>query len=103
MRTLNPSQFQALIASGAQLLDVRLPEEVAIAGLAGALNIPLHELPQRLDEIDAARPLAVFCHHGVRSEHASRYLEAQGCAEVAHLEGGIDAWSQEIDTRLPRY
>ena len=103
MQTLSPSEFQALLASGATLLDVRMPEEVAIASLPGALNIPLMQLPERIGELNPQAPIAVLCHHGVRSEHASRFLEHNGFTQVSHLEGGIDAWSVEIDERVPRY
>lgn len=104
MRNLDPAQFQSLLAEGqAVLLDVRTPEELALAALPGALNIPLHDLAARLGELDPARPVAVLCHHGVRSEMAGRVLERNGFADVAHLVGGIDAWSRVIDPGLPRY
>ncbi len=103
MRTLSPAQFQRLIASGAVLVDVRLPEEVAIAALPGALNLPLHDLPRRFAELDPAVAVALFCHHGVRSEHAGAFLEARGFADVSHLQGGIDAWSTQVDGSVPRY
>lgn len=103
MRTLSASEFRSLMASGAQVVDVRLPEEVEIVALQGAVNIPLHELPERIAELDANAPVAVLCHHGVRSEQASRYLEAQGFTDVSHLAGGIDAWAMEMDRGMPRY
>lgn len=104
MQTLPPRPFQTLMhAPGTLLLDVRMPEEVDIASLPGALNIPLHELAQRLAEIGQPPAIAIYCHHGVRSEHAARLLERQGHGGVAHLAGGIDAWSIEIDPGLARY
>ncbi len=103
MQTLNPSEFQTLIASGATVLDVRMPEELELAALPGAVNIPLHELPDRIGELNPQAPIAVLCHHGVRSERAARFLEGSGFAQVSHLAGGIDAWSMQIDESLPRY
>lgn len=104
MRNLDPAEFQALIArDDAVLLDVRLPEEIEIAALPGAVNIPLAELGARIGELNPATPIAVLCHHGVRSEMAGRLLERNGFADVAHLSGGIDAWSQRIDASVPRY
>lgn len=103
MRTLSPIDFQALVASGAVLLDVRLPEELAIAALPGAVNIPLNDLPDRVAELNPEAPIAVLCHHGVRSERAARFLERSGFTDVSHLAGGIDAWSLELDESLPRY
>lgn len=104
MQTLSPPMFQALMQTpGTLLLDVRTPEEVEIATLPGALNIPLHELPQRMQDIGRPAAIAVYCHHGVRSEQAARLLERAGHTGVAHLAGGIEAWSAQIDPALPRY
>jgi rhodanese-related sulfurtransferase len=104
MRTLSPAEFQALAASGAVVLDVRLPEELAIAALPGAVvNIPLNDLPDRIGDLNPNEPIAVLCHHGVRSERAARFLERSGFSDVSHLGGGIDAWSQQIDESVPRY
>lgn len=104
METLRPQQFQQrLDQQGVVLLDVRLPEEVAIASLPGAVNIPLHELPARQAELGQPAALAIYCHHGVRSQQAGRFLERQGYPNISHLEGGIDAWSCEIDPSVARY
>lgn len=104
MRNLTPPQLKELLdADAVVLLDVRMPEELELASLPGALNIPLDQLPRRLAELNPAAPIVVLCHHGVRSEMAGRLLERNGFADVAHLSGGIDAWSQDIDPRVPRY
>ncbi|MGQ0619237.1 MAG: rhodanese-like domain-containing protein [Panacagrimonas sp.] len=104
MQTLNTQEFQSRIADPqVQLLDVRMPEEIAVARLESHITIVLHELPQRWGELDRMRPVAIYCHHGVRSLHAGRFLEQQGFADVCHLDGGIEAWSIEIDPRVARY
>lgn len=104
MRNLTPEALKALLDEGRTvLLDVRTPEEIEIASLPGAVQIPLNELPARLGELNPEAPIAVLCHHGVRSEMAGRLLERNGFSSVAHLIGGIDAWSQDIDPQLPRY
>lgn len=104
MRNLDPAQFQTLIADeGTVLLDVRLPEEIEIAALPGAVNIPLAALALRMAELNPEAPIAVLCHHGVRSEMAGRLLERNGFSDVSHLTGGIDSWSCVIDTGVPRY
>ncbi|MDH4459623.1 MAG: rhodanese-like domain-containing protein [Nevskia sp.] len=104
MQNLAPAAFKALIdRPETVLLDVRLPEEVEIAALPGALNIPLAELGARVTELNPEAPIAVLCHHGVRSEMAGRFLERNGFGAVAHLIGGIDAWSQTLDPTIPRY
>ena len=103
MQTLSPQEFKERVAQGAAMIDVRMPEEVQLAAIPGAVKIPMNELPARLGELNPQAPLAVFCHHGVRSEMASRFLERNGFTDVAHLAGGIDAWSVEIDSGVSRY
>jgi rhodanese-related sulfurtransferase len=104
MHEVSASQLKALLDEGKiQLLDVRQPEELEIARIEGAINIPLNELPARVGELDKNRPIIAFCHHGVRSEMAIRLLQRNGFADFAHLSGGIDAWSQQIDPSVPRY
>ena len=87
------------------LLDVRRPEEHAIAALDGAKLIPLAELPARLGEIADwnDREVVVLCHHGVRSLRAVRLLREAGFPDVLSLAGGIERWALEIDPKTPRY
>ena len=89
------------------LLDVREPWEVAHAPLhvAGtdALHIPLGQLPGRLDEVPDSQPVVCICHHGVRSLQAVAFLVRHGHPDVYNLAGGTDAWSMEVDPRVPRY
>lgn len=104
MQTLSPQEFQTRIAEpGVQLLDVRTDGEIAIASLPGHIAIVLNELPERYRELDPGRPVAIYCHHGVRSLQAGRFLERAGFTDVCHLEGGIEAWSAQIDPRVARY
>ncbi|UPT73315.1 MAG: rhodanese-like domain-containing protein [Elusimicrobiota bacterium] len=84
------------------LLDVRQPEEYETARLEGAVLIPLGELPGRLAELPKDRPLVVMCHHGMRSAHAVHHLRQAGF-DAVNLTGGIDAWSREIDGKVPLY
>ncbi|HEY6220695.1 MAG TPA: rhodanese-like domain-containing protein, partial [Gemmatimonadaceae bacterium] len=86
-----------------QLLDVRQPVEHSIASIEGARLIPMNELPARVGELDPARPIVAFCHHGGRSLRATQWLRAQGFERAASLAGGIDAWSVEADPDVPRY
>lgn len=87
------------------LLDVRYPEEHALAALPGSVLIPLHELPQRWREIEKwqDRPIVAYCHHGIRSRHAAGFLKQCGFTAVENLDGGIDAWSTDVDPSVPRY
>ena len=85
------------------LVDVREPYEYEIARIAGSRLIPLGELESRLSEIPRTGTLVLQCHSGARSEHAVRLLREAGFENASNLEGGIDAWSVEIDSAVPRY
>jgi adenylyltransferase/sulfurtransferase len=85
------------------VLDVREPWEIAIASLAGTINIPLNELPQRLQELDPKTELIVMCKAGGRSRRAAEYLQTRGFDRVANLTGGIDAWARDIEPDLSSY
>ncbi len=85
------------------LLDVREPEEWAIARIEGARLIPLDQLARRVDELTAAREIVVYCKMGGRSARAVAQLTELGFRGVRHLEGGIDRWGREVDPTMPRY
>lgn len=85
------------------LVDVRESWEYDIAQIAGSRLIPLGELEERLRELPHEGILVVQCHSGVRSEEGARLLQQAGFANVYNLEGGIEAWSKEVDPTVPRY
>jgi len=85
------------------LLDVREPFEWDIAHIEGARLIPIGELPARLRELDGHADIVTYCHHGSRARRAVEILRAAGFSKVRSLTGGIEAWSSEVDTSVPRY
>ena len=85
------------------LVDVRESWEYDIAQIAGSRLIPLGELEERLTELPREGILVIQCHSGVRSEQGARLLQQAGFANVYNLEGGIEAWSREVDPTVPRY
>jgi rhodanese-related sulfurtransferase len=96
------------IAAGEKLylIDVREPHEHQICHIDGAELIPMNTIPPRLQEIEAkadAAPLIFFCHHGMRSLNVVNWLRGQGVEDCQSMSGGIDAWSVEIDSAVPRY
>jgi len=96
-------ELERLRADGdVTLLDVRSPEEYQIARIEDSRLIPLHELADRLGELDTAERLVVYCHHGPRSLRATQLLREMGY-EAVNLAGGINAWSERIDPAVPRY
>ena len=112
MQQVRVQDLPALIASFGTgvhpiVLDVREPWEVQAASLAldGAPTrcIPMNEVPGRLAELDPAQPVLSLCHHGMRSLQVANYLMQSGFTEVVNLQGGIDAWSQQVDRSVPLY
>lgn len=101
---LTVKELKRRIDAGEQLfiLDVREPWEYKIAQIGGKL-IPMNEIPQRLAEIDREREVIVHCHHGVRSQRVAEFLQQSGYPRVVNLAGGIDAWSREVDSTVPKY
>ena len=85
------------------ILDVREPSEAAICRLPGSRLIPLGELPRRLDEVDRAAEIVVYCKSGGRSERAVALLREKGYGRTFNLSGGILRWINEIDPTMPRY
>jgi len=88
------------------LIDVREPFETALCALAGAEEMPMGTLGERIDELRAlarSQPLILFCHHGIRSLNSAYALREQGIGNCQSLAGGIDRWSREIDPGVPRY
>ncbi len=93
--------------TGVQLIDVREPEEVAIASLPGFAVLPLSQFtewsPQIETRFDPQAETLVLCHHGIRSAQMCQWLLNVGFTHVRNIEGGIDAYSQLIDSSIPRY
>jgi len=85
------------------ILDVREPEEVAVAAFPRATHIPVGDVPSRLSELDPDRETVVVCHHGIRSAQVAVYLARMGFERVYNLVGGIDAWSSSVAPDVPRY
>jgi hydroxyacylglutathione hydrolase len=79
---------------GAQPIDVREPDELELGGVAGALSVPLGDLPGRAAGLPAGRPLLVYCASGMRSTTAASLLERAGVGPVVNLKGGYGAWQE---------
>ena len=84
------------------LLDVREPHEYQICNLGGHL-IPLNDLPKRVNELDSSREIVVHCKMGGRSAKAVDFLRQSGFTKVKNLTGGINAWAEKIDPKVPKY
>jgi adenylyltransferase/sulfurtransferase len=84
------------------LLDVREPYEFAIAQMGGHL-IPLNDLPNRVRELDPKKEIVVQCKVGGRSQMAAEFLAQSGFKKIYNLVGGILAWSEKVDPKVPKY
>lgn len=90
-----------------QLIDVREPQELALASINGFINLPLSEFSQWADQVPAMlnshAETLVLCHHGIRSAQMCQWLLAQGFTNVKNISGGIDAYSILVDRSIPQY
>jgi len=84
------------------VLDVREPHEYQICNIGGYL-IPLNDLPKRVNELDSSREMVVHCKMGGRSAKAVAFLQQAGFTKVHNLAGGITAWSERVDPKVPKY
>lgn len=86
-----------------RLLDVREPHELQISHIPGATLIPLGQLAARLSELDSAEEMVILCKSGTRSVRALELLVSAGFRKVKNLQGGVNAWAQEVDPSQPVY
>jgi sulfur-carrier protein adenylyltransferase/sulfurtransferase len=102
---VSPKALKGLIDDGREMvvLDVREPFEYEIAHLNNAKLIPLAQLAGRVNELDTARPIVVYCHTGQRSAQAVRFLNGLGFKKAKNLKGGIKAWGNEVDPTIQMY
>ena len=84
------------------VLDVREPHEYQICNIGGHL-IPLGDLPKRVHELDSSREIVAHCRSGVRSAKAVAFLRQAGFRKVHNLAGGILAWADRVDPKMPKY
>ena len=106
MQEITATELKAKMDAGEdfQLIDVRQPEEYAFAKIEGAKLIPLGEIIKRMDEIDPTRETIVQCKAGGRSATAIQALQRAGFeGDLKNLRGGITAWSNEVDPKIPKY
>ena len=67
------------------------------------VTLPMGSIVEKLSELDKDRPIACLCHHGSRSMQVAAYLSSQGFTHLANIEGGIHAWSSQVDPNVPTY
>jgi len=102
--TIQVEELKRRLDAGDNLfvLDVREPHEYQICNINGYL-IPLGDLPKRVSELDSSREIVAHCRSGVRSGKAVEFLQQAGFKKVHNLAGGILAWADRIDPKMPKY
>ncbi len=106
MEQITATQLKEKMDAGEdiQLIDVRQPDEHDFANIEGAKLIPLGEVVKRMDEIDETRETVVHCKAGGRSARAIQALQQAGFkGDLKNLAGGITAWSNDVDPKVPKY
>jgi rhodanese-related sulfurtransferase len=106
LNEIQPQELRALLDGPAPplLVDVRTADERAAASIEPSLHIALDEFLRRVpQEVPRDADVVVYCHVGGRSAQATMWMSANGWERVRNLSGGIDAWSLEVDPRVPRY
>jgi adenylyltransferase/sulfurtransferase len=88
---------------GIKVIDVREPDEYEIARVKGVLPLPLSQIPKRFAELDPDRHYYLHCKSGTRSLKTLNFLRQRGFKHLKSVKGGITAWSDEIDSGVPRY
>jgi monothiol glutaredoxin len=103
VRALSPADADARLKAGTLVLvDVRPADERALA----AVNAPFRTLDDGIAALEALpqdTPIAFLCHHGQRSAQAAEHFRGLGFREVHNVVGGIEAWSNEVDSGVPHY
>lgn len=89
--------------NGATLLDVREPMELSICNIEGSTDIPMGQIPARLEELPKDHYLLVLCHHGSRSGQVTSFLRSQGFENAVNISGGINAWAHALEPSMVRY
>lgn len=87
-----------------QIIDVREANEVAIGRIPNSIHIPLAQILHRMNEIDQDRDTVIHCKMGGRSARAIDALQRSGFkGNLMNLRGGILAWSDDVDPKVPKY
>jgi adenylyltransferase/sulfurtransferase len=101
---IQPEELKRRMDAGEDIfvLDVREPHEYQICNIGGYL-IPLGDLPKRVNELDTSREIVAHCKGGVRSAKAVDFLQKAGFRKAKNMTGGILAWSERVDPKVPKY
>ena len=101
---ITPRETAELLKGGKiKLVDVRTPEEFAIASVPGSVLVDQSLAQEIMQTWPKDTAIVTMCHHGMRSLDAAAYMRGHGFTNARSMSGGIDAWSLQIDSSVPRY
>ncbi|MDP1952553.1 MAG: rhodanese-like domain-containing protein [Betaproteobacteria bacterium] len=107
MTQITPQSLQQWLADESRkppvLLDVREPWEYQTCHIDGSVLAPMNTIPARAQELDRDTDTVVICHHGARSYQVCVFLERNGFSNLYNLQGGVNAWADQVETTMPRY
>ena len=107
MTQITPPLLQKWLADNGRkpplLLDVREPWEYQTCHIKGSTLVPMNTIASRAQELDPESEAVVICHHGTRSYQVALYLERNGFSKLYNLQGGVNAWADQIEPSMPKY
>ena len=107
MTQITPQLLQQWLADTGRkrpvLLDVREPWEYQTCRIEGSTLAPMNTIPARAQELDPDTETVVICHHGARSFQVAVFLERNGFSNLYNLQGGVNAWANQVEPTMPRY
>ncbi|MDZ4168376.1 MAG: rhodanese-like domain-containing protein [Coriobacteriia bacterium] len=98
IENVDAQEAKAVIAKGAQIVDVRTPGEFQLGRIAGSINVPLDQLEQQAASWDRNATYLVYCATGDRSVSAVDIMRALGFTSIAHLSAGVASWPDPLET-----
>jgi len=106
MESITPTQLRDLMNDPEAeiiIVDVREEWELERCKIENSLHIPMSTIPHELHQLEFNLPIIVYCHHGLRSMQVVNFLASRGFIHVLNLEGGINAWAQNVDPDMVTY
>jgi rhodanese-related sulfurtransferase len=107
MTQITPPLLQQWLADSGRkpplLLDVREPWEYQTCRIEGSTLVPMNAIAARVQDLDPDSETVVICHHGARSYQVAMFLERSGFSRLYNLQGGVNAWADQVEPGMPRY
>ena len=107
MTQITPQSLRQWLANAGRkppvLLDVREPWEYQTCRIEGSTLAPMNTIPARAQQLDPETETVVICHHGMRSLQVALFLERNGFSKLYNLQGGVNAWANQVEPAMPRY